>query len=41
VNGILKFMNRKGIISVAVRDEGEEPAGGSLVDSNALSVTAS
>ncbi len=38
VNGILKFMNRKGIISVTVR---EEPTSASLVDSNALSVIAS
>jgi thioester reductase-like protein len=41
VKGILKFMNRKGIISVAVREDGEEPTSDSLVDSNALSVTAS
>jgi thioester reductase-like protein len=41
VNGILKFMNRKGIISVAVREDGEESAAGALLDSNALSVTAS
>ena len=38
VNGILKFMNRKGIISVAVR---EESASQAFVDANALSVTAS
>jgi thioester reductase-like protein len=41
VNGILKFMNRKGIISVTVREDSQEPASGSLLDSNALSVTAS
>ena len=41
VNGILKFMNRKGIISVTVREDGQEPANASLVDANALSVTAS
>jgi len=41
VKGILKFMNRKGIISVAVREDGEEPTRDTLVDSNALSVTAS
>jgi thioester reductase-like protein len=41
VKGILKFMNRKGIISVAVREDGEEPTSDTLVDSNALSVTAS
>ncbi len=41
VNGILKFMNRKGIISVTVREEGDEPTSPALVDSNALSVTAS
>ena len=41
VNGILKFMNRKGIISVSVREHGEESTSRSLVDSNALSVTAS
>jgi hypothetical protein len=40
VNGILKFMNRKGIISVSVREPGEELA--TLpIDSVALSVTAS
>jgi len=41
VNGILKFMNRKGIISVTVREEGAESMSTTLVDSNALSVTAS
>ncbi|MBB5342722.1 thioester reductase domain-containing protein [Tunturibacter empetritectus] len=41
VKGILKFMNRKGIISVVVREDGEEPTSDTLVDSNALSVTAS
>jgi thioester reductase-like protein len=41
VNGILKFMNRKGIISVAVRESCEESASAALVESNALSVTAS
>jgi hypothetical protein len=41
VNGILKFMNRKGIISVTVREDGEESTSRPLVDSNALSVTAS
>ena len=41
VNGILKFMNRKGIISVTVREDSQEPTSGSPVDSNALSVTAS
>jgi len=41
VKGILKFMNRKGIISVAVREDGGEPTSDTLVDSNALSVTAS
>jgi hypothetical protein len=41
VNGILKFMNRKGIISVTVRDDGEPSARTATVDSNALSVTAS
>ena len=47
VNGILKFMNRKGIISVAVREENDDreearqsPAP-MLVESNALTVTAS
>ncbi|SDF23020.1 thioester reductase domain-containing protein [Terriglobus roseus] len=41
VNGILKFMNRKGIISVTVREDGAEPMSEQLIDSNALSVTAS
>ncbi|MDE1155259.1 MAG: thioester reductase domain-containing protein [Acidobacteriaceae bacterium] len=41
VNGILKFMNRKGIISVTVREDGAEPASVQLVDSDALSATAS
>ncbi|SEB38604.1 thioester reductase domain-containing protein [Terriglobus roseus] len=41
VNGILKFMNRKGIISVTVREDGEESTSDALIDSNALSVTAS
>ena len=41
VNGILKFMNRKGIISVTVREEAEESTSSALADSNALSVTAS
>jgi thioester reductase-like protein len=41
VNGILKFMNRKGIISVTVREDSTETASISLVESNALSVTAS
>jgi thioester reductase-like protein len=41
VNGILKFMNRKGIISVTVREDCQEPTSEALVDSNALSVTAS
>jgi hypothetical protein len=41
VNGILKFMNRKGIISVAVREDTDGPTSGAIVDSNALSVTAS
>ncbi|WP_052200717.1 thioester reductase domain-containing protein [Terriglobus sp. TAA 43] len=41
VNGILKFMNRKGIISVAVREYGEESTNELSADSTALSVTAS
>lgn len=41
VDGILKFMNRKGIISVVVREDREESTSDVLVDSNALSVTAS
>ena len=41
VNGILKFMNRKGIISVTVREDGPEPTSMPLVESNPLSVTAS
>jgi thioester reductase-like protein len=41
VKGILKFMNRKGIISVTVREDREEPMSEQLIDSNALSVTAS
>ncbi len=41
VNGILKFMNRKGIISVTVREDDEESTSAALVDANALSVTAS
>ena len=41
VNGILKFMNRKGIISVTVRENNEEPANEALADSKLLSVTAS
>jgi len=41
VNGILKFMNRKGIISVTVREDGEEPTIKASIDSDALSVTAS
>ena len=40
VNGILRFMNRKGIISVAVHEDPEQTTK-VLVDSNALSVTAS
>jgi hypothetical protein len=40
VNGILKFMNRKGIISVTVREDSEEAAAKVSVDA-ALSVTAS
>jgi thioester reductase-like protein len=40
VNGILKFMYRKGIISVAAR-EANAPPEDQLVDSDALSVTAS
>ncbi len=39
VNGILKFMNRKGIISVTVREDNAEPT--EQIDSAALSVTAS
>ena len=41
VTGILKFMIRKGIISVTLREDGEESMSAVLVDSNALSVTAS
>jgi thioester reductase-like protein len=41
VNGILKFMNRKGIISVTVREDDEASTTAALVDANALSVTAS
>ena len=41
VNGILKFMNRKGIISVTVREETEEATSRALVSSSALSVIAS
>ena len=41
VNGILKFMNRKGIISVTVREESAEPAGSTPDDSPVLTVTAS
>lgn len=41
VKGILKFMNRKGIISVKVREDSEESTSEALVDSNAMSVTAS
>jgi thioester reductase-like protein len=41
VNGILKFMNRKGIISVTVREEDEKSTNDALVDSNALSISAS
>jgi thioester reductase-like protein len=41
VNGILKFMNRKGIISVTVREDDQESASEVLADSSALSVTAS
>jgi thioester reductase-like protein len=41
VNGILKFMNRKGIISVTVRENGEESTSEAPIDSNVLSVTAS
>jgi thioester reductase-like protein len=41
VNGILKFMNRKGIISVAVRDDAAPPAGVAMVEAAALSATAS
>jgi thioester reductase-like protein len=41
VNGILKFMNRKGIISVTVRQDVEEAKSGALVDSNAVFITAS
>jgi thioester reductase-like protein len=44
VNGILKFMNRKGIISVTVREDGAEPTSpvsAMLVGSDALSATAS
>lgn len=41
VNGILKFMNRKGIISVTVRDAQADLEKKDRVDANALSVTAS
>jgi len=46
VNGILKFMHRKGIISVAPREVDEVPPGNPLLDCpealpDALSVTAS
>jgi thioester reductase-like protein len=41
VNGILKFMNRKGIISVTVRENEEESTDCALVASSDLSVTAS
>ena len=41
VNGILKFMNRKGIISVTVREDGNEPAPETLAESGALTVSAS
>ncbi len=41
VNGILKFMNRKGIISVTVREESEPTASRVPVESSALTVTAS
>ena len=42
VNGILKFMNRKGIISVTVREDCPEVTGRvPVVDTTALSVTAS
>ncbi|MGI4853108.1 MAG: thioester reductase domain-containing protein [Janthinobacterium lividum] len=40
VNGILKFMNRKGIISVTVREDNAEPATEVMADSAALSATA-
>src|SRR6201999_224888 len=33
VNGILKFMNRKGIISVTVREDNTEPMSDLLIDS--------
>jgi hypothetical protein len=42
VNGILKFMYRKGIISVAPREVDEVPPNDQLVDcTDALSATAS
>jgi thioester reductase-like protein len=41
VNGILKFMNRKGIISVKVREEPGASNGQPLIDLNVLSATAS
>ncbi len=41
VSGILKFMNRKGIISVAVREDAKESTSKALIDCNALSVTVS
>jgi thioester reductase-like protein len=41
VSGILKFMNRKGIISVTVREDGKESTSRAPVDSIALSVTVS
>ncbi len=41
VSGILKFMNRKGIISVTVREDGDESANDALADSKVLSATAS
>jgi thioester reductase-like protein len=42
VNGILKFMHRKGIISIAPREADEVPAGTPILDcTDALSATAS
>ena len=41
VNGILKFMNRKGIISVVVREPNEKLTVEAIVDSSSLSVIAS
>jgi thioester reductase-like protein len=41
VTGILKFMNRKGIISVTVREPGDDLRIKAVADSDALSVTVS